>query len=162
MQGLWKLRDYVVTYSRCFSPKWHLGIHMVFIERIHPAQNLSRIQIIRFQLFICFQIAIMNGRQKSNSCDRGNFPDLRCQSLWVQEHVTTKHEAVFRSGNKEGDWRIVEIGHPSRKTTSGILLTDIKYILGIIPGLPVFSSPTKNISLMITIQEWVENCWGHL
>lgn len=149
--------DYVVQPVADVSPpKWHLGHTTWFFEEFILKKYKSGYTVFNEDFSFVFNSYYETVGKRVVRSDRGNLSRPSVREVYAyRQHVTAAiQELQVNVENKELD-EVLEIGIHHEKQHQELLLTDIKYILGNNPLLPVYSDSFQEHQANGTIQEWL-------
>ncbi len=151
--------DYVVQPVVDVSPpKWHLGHTTWFFEEFVLKKYKKDHQLFDENTAYVFNSYYESVGEKVVRTDRGNLS--RPTVAWVYEFRKYITEAVidFFENNKDFSEElieVIEIGCHHEKQHQELLLTDIKFILGNNPLLPVYNNQFRENIVQEHSQEWI-------
>jgi ergothioneine biosynthesis protein EgtB len=152
-----EIEDYVVQPIVDVSPpKWHLGHTTWFYEEfiLKPYSKGYKIYDDDFSfIFNSYYEAI--GKRVVRS-DRGNLSRPSVQNVYdYRSYVTKSIKSLFQEIQSGELLSLLEVGIHHEKQHQELLLTDIKYIFGNNPLLPVYSNSFKGRQCENHSQEWI-------
>jgi ergothioneine biosynthesis protein EgtB len=152
-----EIEDYVVQPIVDVSPpKWHLGHTTWFYEEfiLKPYSKGYKIYDDDFSfIFNSYYEAI--GKRVVRS-DRGNLSRPSVQNVYdYRSYVTKSIKSLFQEIQSGELLSLLEVGIHHEKQHQELLLTDIKYIFGNNPLLPVYSNSFMEHQGEKHSQEWI-------
>jgi len=152
-----EIEDYVVQPIVDVSPpKWHLGHTTWFYEEfiLKPYSKGYKIYDDDYSfIFNSYYEAI--GKRVIRS-DRGNLSRPSVQNVYdYRSYVTKSIKSLFQEIQSGELLSLLEVGIHHEKQHQELLLTDIKYIFGNNPLLPVYSNSLKEHQDENHSQEWI-------
>ncbi|MGI9545638.1 MAG: ergothioneine biosynthesis protein EgtB [Flavobacteriaceae bacterium] len=152
-----EIEDYVVQPVEDVSPpKWHLGHTTWFYEEFILKPHAPGYKLFDGGFAFVFNSYYEAVGKRVVRADRGNLSRPSVQRVYDFRHyVTTAIKTLFESGNNDSLLYLLEIGIHHEKQHQELLLTDIKYILGNNPLLPVYSEQFPEIEALQTDQQWI-------
>lgn len=152
-----EIEDYVVQPIIDVSPpKWHLGHTTWFFEEFILKQHSKNYQVFDADFSFVFNSYYETVGKRVVRSDRGNLSRPSVQSVYeYRDHVTAAMKDLFAKSQNQELYDILEIGIHHEKQHQELLLTDIKYILGNNPLLPVYSEGFKEHPKEDHEQEWI-------
>lgn len=150
--------DYVVQPVEDVSPpKWHLGHTTWFFEEFILKSFQPYYEVFHQDFSFVFNSYYEAVGTRVVRAERGNLSRPSVQKVYdYRRHVTRAVETVLReSGDDERLLSLLEIGIQHEKQHQELLLTDIKYILGNNPLLPVYSDNIREHEVQPGAQEWI-------
>ncbi|MFS4417713.1 ergothioneine biosynthesis protein EgtB [Maribacter sp. 2307ULW6-5] len=152
-----EIEDYVVQPMADVSPpKWHLGHTTWFFEEFILKKHLPEYEGFNQDFAFIFNSYYEAMGQRVVRADRGNLSRPSVAEVYdYRAHVTAAMEKLLGQGEIGAVSHLLEIGIHHEKQHQELLLTDIKYILGNNPLLPVYSSSIKEHQQNKTAQEWL-------
>lgn len=150
--------DYVVQPIVDVSPpKWHLGHTTWFFEEFLLDKNLPGYQRYHEQYAYVFNSYYESIGARVVRTDRGNLSRPSVDEVYkYRAHVTYHMEQLLKNHWKEELLPILEIGIHHEKQHQELLLTDIKYILGNNPLLPIYGDVKDEVFINSDAQKWLE------
>jgi len=154
-----EIEDYVVQPIVDVSPpKWHLGHTTWFFEEFVLKKYQNDYKLFDENSAFVFNSYYESVGEKVVRTDRGNLS--RPTVAWIYEYRTYVTKAIsdlFENSDNfsEALLSVLEIGCHHEKQHQELLLTDIKYILGNNPLLPVYKDDFKENSVQQFPQEWL-------
>ena len=154
-----EIEDYVVQPVVDVSPpKWHLGHTTWFFEEFVLKQYNRDYRLFDENSAFVFNSYYESVGEKVVRTDRGNLS--RPTVAWIYEYrtyVTKAISAMFDSSINFSEelLNVMEIGCHHEKQHQELLLTDIKYILGNNPLLPVYQENFTENTVQEFQQEWM-------
>lgn len=152
-----EIEDYVVQPIVDVSPpKWHLGHTTWFYEEfiLKPYSKGYKIYDDDYSfIFNSYYEAL--GKRVVRS-DRGNLSRPSVQNVYdYRSYVTKSIKSLFQEIQSGELLSLLEVGIHHEKQHQELLLTDIKYIFGNNPLLPVYSNSLKEQQCENHSQEWI-------
>lgn len=152
-----EIEDYVVQPIVDVSPpKWHLGHTTWFYEEfiLKPYSKGYKIYDDDYSfIFNSYYEAI--GKRVIRS-DRGNLSRPSVQNVYdYRSYVTKSIKSLFQEIQSGELLSLLEVGIHHEKQHQELLLTDIKYIFGNNPLLPVYSNSLKEHQYENHSREWI-------
>ncbi len=137
-----EVEDYVVQPVPDVSPpKWHLGHSSWFFEEFILKPHVPKYKEFDPNFSFVFNSYYETVGKRVVRADRGNLSRPSVRDVYdYRAHVTSAIQNLFRSNPPEAVMELLEIGIHHEKQHQELLLTDIKYILGNNPLLPVYSA----------------------
>ena len=155
-----RVEDYVVQPVVDVSPpKWHLGHTTWFFEEFVLVPYVKGYQRYHPQYAYVFNSYYEAVGKRVVRTDRGNLSRPTVEEVYeYRNHVTQAMHQFLETEPSYNIMSIVEIGIHHEKQHQELLLTDIKFILGHNPLLPVYNANFKNEYLPVHHQEeeWIE------
>ncbi len=152
-----EIEDYVVQPVVDVSPpKWHLGHTTWFFEEFILKPHASDYKLFDEDFSFVFNSYYESVGKRVVRANRGNLSRPSVQKVYEYRHYVT--EAVkhfFEQAKDDNLYALLEIGIHHEKQHQELLLTDIKYILGNNPLLPVYSDQLKEHKQLTTEAKWV-------
>ncbi len=154
-----EIEDYVVQPIVDVSPpKWHLGHTTWFFEEFVLKKYKEDYQLFDENSAFVFNSYYESVGEKVVRTDRGNLS--RPTVSWIYEYrayVTKAIEELFNNSREfsEEILNVLEIGCHHEKQHQELLRTDIKYILGNNPLMPIFSKDFNENKIQKIKQEWI-------
>lgn len=154
-----EIEDYVVQPVVDVSPpKWHLGHTTWFFEEFVLKKYQQDYELFDKNSAFVFNSYYESVGKKVVRTDRGNLS--RPTVSWIYEYrayVTNSISELFSTSTSFSEelLNVIEIGCHHEKQHQELLLTDIKYILGNNPLLPVYKEGFEENKIQEFPQEWV-------
>jgi len=157
-----EIEDYVVQPIVDVSPpKWHLGHTTWFFQEFILKKHFHDYKSFDSNFSFVFNSYYETVGKRVIRADRGNLSRPSVAKVYeYRTHVTQNMKLFLDQGITREIEELVEIGIHHEKQHQELLLTDIKYILGNNPLLPVFSSSHKEHIPDDYNQEWVKIAEG--
>ena len=157
-----EIEDYVVQPIVDVSPpKWHLGHTTWFFEEFILKKHFHDYKCFDSNFSFVFNSYYETVGKRVIRADRGNLSRPSVAKVYeYRTHVTQNMKLFLDQGITREIEELVEIGIHHEKQHQELLLTDIKYILGNNPLLPVFSSSHQEHIPVDFNQEWVKIAEG--
>ncbi len=152
-----EIEDYVVQPIIDVSPpKWHLGHTTWFFEEFILKPHAKGYQVFNEDFSFVFNSYYETIGKRVVRADRGNLSRPSVQKVYDYRHYVTKAmQDLFSENQNQELLDLLEIGIHHEKQHQELLLTDIKYILGNNPLLPIYSNDFKEHPIEKHQQEWV-------
>lgn len=152
-----EIEDYVVQPIVDVSPpKWHLGHTTWFFEEFLLDPYLPNYKRFHEQFAYVFNSYYESIGKRVVRTDRGNLSRPSVKKVHEYREYVTHHMIQLIEHHWDESWKdVLEIGIHHEKQHQELLLTDIKYILGNNPLLPVYDPAFKEDHLS-TFQEWID------
>ena len=152
-----EIEDYVVQPIEDVSPpKWHLGHSTWFFEEFILKPHASDYKIFNDDFSFVFNSYYESVGKRVVRSDRGNLSRPSVEKVYAyREHVTQSIKNLFEENQSKKLNDLLEIGIHHEKQHQELLLTDIKFILGNNPLLPVYSDGLKEHPIETHEREWV-------
>ena len=152
-----EIEDYVVQPIIDVSPpKWHLGHSTWFFEEFILKHNKPNYQLFNEDFAFVFNSYYEALGKRVIRSDRGNLSRPSVAKVYeYRAYVTRKMQELLAHDISEELKILVEIGIHHEKQHQELLLTDIKYILGNNPLLPIYSNVIKEHDVEMTSQKWI-------
>ena len=154
-----EIEDYVVQPVENVSPpKWHLGHTTWFFEEFVLKEYQKDYQLFDDNSAFVFNSYYESVGEKVVRTDRGNLS--RPTVAWIYDYRTYVTQAIHKLFNDKDALpdellEVLEIGCHHEKQHQELLLTDIKYILGNNPLLPVYHEGFHENDVQAFQQEWL-------
>jgi ergothioneine biosynthesis protein EgtB len=157
------IEDYVVQPIVDVSPpKWHLGHTTWFFEEFILKPHKPGYTIYHEAFAFVFNSYYESVGKRVVRTDRGNLSRPTVDKVYAyRNYVTSALEELLEEPISQEIEKLLTIGIHHEKQHQELLLTDIKYILGNNPLMPVYddsfreSVPNKNSQKWIPIQEGI-------
>ncbi|GGW40031.1 ergothioneine biosynthesis protein EgtB [Arenibacter certesii] len=152
-----EIEDYVVQPIVDVSPpKWHLGHTTWFFEEFILKKHLIDYTVFDPNFSYIFNSYYESIGKRVVRADRGNLSRPSVNKVYeYREFVTLHMEALLNNNPSKEIVQLTEIGIHHEKQHQELLLTDIKYILGNNPLLPIYDASFKEHSTEDHKQEWL-------
>ena len=152
-----EIEDYVVQPVVDVSPpKWHLGHSTWFFEEFILKPFAKDYEIFDADFAFVFNSYYETVGKRVVRSDRGNLSRPSVEKVYAyRTYVTEAMTALFAENQDQQLTDLLEIGIHHEKQHQELLLTDIKYILGNNPLLPVYSDSFQEHPLETHQQEWI-------
>ncbi|WP_373519862.1 ergothioneine biosynthesis protein EgtB [Pricia sp.] len=136
-----EIEDYVVQPIVDVSPpKWHLGHSTWFFEEFILKPHAKAYEIFDEDFSFVFNSYYETVGKRVVRSDRGNLSRPSVEKVYAyRDHVTEAIKNLFAQNQDQEVFDVLEIGIHHEKQHQELLLTDIKFILGNNPLLPVYS-----------------------
>lgn len=151
------IEDYVVQPIVDVSPpKWHLGHTSWFFEEFILKPHAKDYVIFDEDFSFVFNSYYETVGKRVVRSDRGNLSRPSVQEVYdYRHHVTAAMKTLFEQNQEQELLELLKIGIHHEKQHQELLLTDIKYILGNNPLLPIYSIDFKEHKEENHTQEWI-------
>ncbi len=151
------IEDYVVQPIVDVSPpKWHLGHTTWFFEEFILKPHAKDYVIFDEDFSFVFNSYYETVGKRVVRSDRGNLSRPSVQEVYdYRHHVTAAMKTLFEQNQEQELLELLKIGIHHEKQHQELLLTDIKYILGNNPLLPIYSIDFKEHKEENHTQEWI-------
>jgi len=155
--GPLEIEDYVVQPIIDVSPpKWHLGHTTWFFEEFILKSLAKNYKIFDEDFSFVFNSYYETVGKRVVRSDRGNLSRPSVQKVFEYRHyVTAAIKDLFNENETQELINLVEIGIHHEKQHQELLLTDIKYILGNNPLLPIYTDDFVEHLADRNEQEWL-------
>jgi len=152
-----EIEDYVVQPIVDVSPpKWHLGHSSWFFEEFILKPHAKEYQIFDADFSFVFNSYYETIGKRVIRSDRGNLSRPSVEKVYAyREHVTKAIKNLFAQNQDQNLYDLLEIGIHHEKQHQELLLTDIKYILGNNPLLPVYSEGFEEHPIETHVKDWI-------
>lgn len=152
-----EIEDYVVQPIADVSPpKWHLGHSTWFFEEFILKPHLSGYRVFDDDFSFVFNSYYEAVGKRVVRSDRGNLSRPSVEKIYdYRHHVTKAVLQLYANPQTDALHHLLEIGIHHEKQHQELLLTDIKYILGHNPLLPVYSTGFKEFGAQEHPQDWI-------
>ncbi|WP_422083663.1 ergothioneine biosynthesis protein EgtB [Ulvibacterium sp.] len=152
-----EIEDYVVQPVVDVSPpKWHLGHSTWFFEEFILKPYAKDYQIFDEDFAFVFNSYYETVGKRVVRSDRGNLSRPSVEKVYTyRSYVTKAIKNLFEENQGQELYNLLEIGIHHEKQHQELLLTDIKYILGNNPLLPVYSAHLKEHVAEAHPREWI-------
>ncbi len=152
-----EIEDYVVQPVIDVSPpKWHLGHTTWFFEEFILKPHAKDYQLFNEDFSFVFNSYYESIGKRVVRSDRGNLSRPSVQKVYEYRNYVTKGiQDLFGQEQPKTLFDLLEIGIHHEKQHQELLLTDIKYILGNNPLLPVYSDSFQEHLKESHEQDWV-------
>lgn len=152
-----EIEDYVVQpIVQVSPPKWHLGHTTWFFEEFILKRFLKDYQVYDKDFSFVFNSYYETVGKRVVRADRGNLSRPSVQKVYdYRSYVTNKIKLLFQENQNNELLDLLETGIHHEKQHQELLLTDIKYILGNNPLLPVYSDTVDEHKSENHLQEWI-------
>lgn len=153
-----KTEDYVVQPIVDVSPpKWHLGHTTWFFEEFVLSKFYKGYKRFHDHYAYVFNSYYESVGKRVVRTDRGNLSRPCVEDIYkYRSYVTTHMNEFLNQTLTKEHTEIIEIGIHHEKQHQELLLTDIKYILGNNPLLPVYDIDATDALVEPQNQEWIE------
>jgi len=151
-----EVEDYVVQPVVDVSPpKWHLGHTTWFFEEFLLDPYLPNYKRFHDQFAYVFNSYYESIGKRVVRTDRGNLSRPSVKTVYEYREYVTTHMIQLIENHWNDEWKaVLEIGIHHEKQHQELLLTDIKYILGNNPLLPVYDPDFKENQVETSLQ-WI-------
>ena len=152
-----EIEDYVVQPIVDVSPpKWHLGHTTWFFEEFILKPYSKEYRIFDEDFSFVFNSYYETVGKRVVRSDRGNLSRPSVKKVYeYRAHVTDAIKQLLETELPDEAHAVLEIGIHHEKQHQELLLTDIKYILGNNPLLPVYSEAVLEHPEENHQQDWV-------
>lgn len=152
-----EIEDYVVQPIVDVSPpKWHLGHSTWFFEEFILKPHATGYQIFDADFSFVFNSYYETVGKRVVRSDRGNLSRPSVEKVYAyRDYVTEAIKDLFSDNQDRQLYDLLEIGIHHEKQHQELLLTDIKYILGNNPLLPIYSESLMEHATETHPQEWI-------
>jgi ergothioneine biosynthesis protein EgtB len=152
-----EIEDYVVQPTPDVSPpKWHLGHTTWFFEEFILKHHKPNYQLFHEDFAFVFNSYYESIGKRIVRSDRGNLSRPGVAKVYDYRHYVTNELHEFLSaGISEEIEEILLMGIHHEKQHQELLMTDIKYILGNNPLLPVYSEQFNVNRFSPIDQTWI-------
>ena len=152
-----EIEDYVVQPIIDVSPpKWHLGHTTWFFEEFILKPHTKEYEVFNEDFSFVFNSYYETVGKRVVRSDRGNLSRPSVQKVYDYRHyVTNEMKKLFSVNQNKELLDLLEIGIHHEKQHQELLLTDIKFILGNNPLLPVYSDNFLEHTAESQEQEWI-------
>jgi ergothioneine biosynthesis protein EgtB len=152
-----EIEDYVVQPVVDVSPpKWHLGHSTWFFEEFILKPYAKDHQIFDDDFAFVFNSYYETVGKRVIRSDRGNLSRPSVEKVYAyRTYVTQAIKNLFEEHEDPELYGLLEIGIHHEKQHQELLLTDIKYILGNNPLLPVYSAHLEEHAVEAHPKEWI-------
>lgn len=149
--------DYVVQPIADVSPpKWHLGHTTWFFEEFILKVYQPNYTVFNEDFSFVFNSYYETVGKRVIRANRGNMSRPSVQEVYnYRNYVTSALIALLETAENPELHQVLEIGIHHEKQHQELLLTDIKYILGNNPLLPIYSNVFQEHSAEIHTKEWI-------
>ena len=151
-----EIEDYVVQPIVDVSPpKWHLGHTTWFFEEFILKPHVKDYQIFDLDFSFVFNSYYETVGKRVVRSDRGNMSRPSVKKVYeYRNYITKAINKLFEFPQSLALNDLLEIGIHHEKQHQELLLTDIKYILGTNPLLPVYSEAFQDHPIEKHQQDW--------
>ncbi len=152
-----EIEDYVVQPVVDVSPpKWHLGHTTWFFEEFILKPHAEGYEEFDEDFSFVFNSYYETVGKRVVRSDRGNLSRPSVKEVYTyRKHVTEGIKTFFGKNQSDELNALLEIGIHHEKQHQELLLTDIKYILGNNPLLPVYSDTFEDHPTETHDQDWI-------
>jgi len=152
-----EIEDYVVQPIVDVSPpKWHLGHTTWFFEEFVLKKYNKDYKLFNKDFAFVFNSYYESIGEKVIRTDRGNLSRPTVNQVYAyRKYVTDQLSAFIEKIKDNSIYKVIEIGIHHEKQHQELLLTDIKYILGHNPLLPVYSKDFTEVRTEDHKSKWV-------
>ena len=153
-----EIEDYVVQPIVDVSPpKWHLGHTTWFFEEFILKKYAPDYQLFDDDFAFVFNSYYETVGKRVIRSDRGNLSRPSVSKVYeYREYVTNAIISLLKQDVPEEINDLLEIGIHHEKQHQELLLTDIKYILGNNPLLPVYSESFNENRIEGFSRDWIQ------
>ncbi|MEO0570757.1 MAG: ergothioneine biosynthesis protein EgtB [Bacteroidota bacterium] len=152
-----EIEDYVVQPIVDVSPpKWHLGHTTWFFEEFILKSHATDYEVFDEDFSFVFNSYYETVGKRVVRADRGNLSRPSVKKVYeYRSYVTSAIKRLFENDQPKKAHDVLEIGIHHEKQHQELLLTDIKYILGNNPLLPVYSESMEEHPVETHEQDWI-------
>ncbi|MBD1261916.1 ergothioneine biosynthesis protein EgtB [Maribacter polysiphoniae] len=152
-----EIEDYVVQPVADVSPpKWHLGHSTWFFEEFILKPHITGYKVFDNDFSFVFNSYYESVGEHVMRSDRGNLSRPSVEKVYdYRAYVTKAINDVIEKKKDNYLYDLIEMGIHHEKQHQELLLTDIKYILGNNPLLPLYSKNLKEHQEETHDQEWI-------
>ena len=152
-----EIEDYVVQPVEDVSPpKWHLGHTTWFFEEFLLKPYSQGYKVFDEDFSFVFNSYYETVGKRVIRADRGNLSRPSVQKVYAyRKYVTNAIEVLLTNNTDENLLQLLEIGIHHEKQHQELLLTDIKYILGNNPLLPLYTDEINEHKTENYNQDWI-------
>ncbi|MEN1785222.1 MAG: ergothioneine biosynthesis protein EgtB, partial [Bacteroidota bacterium] len=152
-----EIEDYVVQPVVDVSPpKWHLGHTTWFFEEFILKPHAEEYRAFDGDFAFVFNSYYETVGKRVVRADRGNLSRPSVEKVYAyREHITAQINTLFATDVSKSVWALLEIGIHHEKQHQELLLTDIKYILGNNPLLPIYGATIAEHPREEHPKEWI-------
>ncbi|SHG82805.1 ergothioneine biosynthesis protein EgtB [Flagellimonas flava] len=153
-----EIEDYVVQPVVDVSPpKWHLGHTTWFFEEFILKPHAEGYKEFDPDFSFVFNSYYETVGKRVVRSDRGNLSRPSVKQVYAyREYVTEGIKQFFGQGQTQALNDLLEIGIHHEKQHQELLFTDIKYILGNNPLLPVYSEKFEDHPIENHQSDWID------
>ncbi|MCM4169476.1 Hercynine oxygenase [Arenibacter antarcticus] len=157
-----EIEDYVVQPIVDVSPpKWHLGHTTWFFEEFILKNHIKDYTVFDPDYSFVFNSYYESMGKRVVRADRGNLSRPSVNKIYeYREFVTSQMEALLNNQPSKEILQLTEIGIHHEKQHQELLLTDIKFILGNNPLLPIYETSFKEHPIEGQEQQWISIAEG--
>ncbi|UII76899.1 ergothioneine biosynthesis protein EgtB [Flagellimonas sp. HMM57] len=152
-----EIEDYVVQPVVDVSPpKWHLGHTTWFFEEFILKPHATNYTLFDEDFSFVFNSYYETVGKRVVRSDRGNLSRPSVKKVYeYRNYVTAGIKKFFETNQTDEINSLLEIGIHHEKQHQELLLTDIKFILGNNPLLPVYSNTFNDHPVETHQQDWI-------
>ncbi len=157
-----QIEDYVVQPIVDVSPpKWHLGHTTWFFEEFILKHHKKGYVLFSDDFAFVFNSYYESVGKRVVRTDRGNLSRPTVEQVYAYRNYVTEHLIELLEESKDLEInKLVTIGIHHEKQHQELLLTDIKYILGNNPLMPIYDTRTSSHQdlenqINNTAQSWI-------
>ncbi|AWX45207.1 Hercynine oxygenase [Flagellimonas maritima] len=152
-----EIEDYVVQPVVDVSPpKWHLGHTTWFFEEFILKPYATNYTLFDEDFSFVFNSYYETVGKRVVRSDRGNLSRPSVKKVYeYRNYVTESIKKLFETDQTDEVNSVLEIGIHHEKQHQELLLTDIKYILGNNPLLPIYSNTFNDHPIETHQQDWI-------
>ncbi|HET8810297.1 MAG TPA: ergothioneine biosynthesis protein EgtB [Flavobacteriaceae bacterium] len=153
-----EIEDYVVQPIVDVSPpKWHLGHTTWFFEEFILTKYVPDYEVFDKDFSFVFNSYYESVGEKTVRTDRGNLSRPTVEKIYeYRTYVTQKLAEFLKNKPSKEIEELLTIGIHHEKQHQELLLTDIKYILGNNPLVPVYNEHFRENKVQDFSQRWFE------
>ncbi|MEM1259400.1 MAG: ergothioneine biosynthesis protein EgtB [Bacteroidota bacterium] len=152
-----EIEDYVVQPVVDVSPpKWHLGHTTWFFEEFILKPHAMDYKVFDEDFSFVFNSYYETVGKRVVRANRGNLSRPSVKKVYAyRSYVTEAIKNLFENELSKEIYDVLEIGIHHEKQHQELLLTDIKFILGNNPLLPVYSKSLEEHPVENHQQDWI-------
>lgn len=153
-----EVEDYVVQPIADVSPpKWHLGHTTWFFEEFILTKYVKDYEVFDKDFAFVFNSYYESVGKKVIRTNRGNLSRPTVEKIYeYRSHVTDAISAFLKTKFPKDVEGLILIGIHHEKQHQELLLTDIKYILGNNPLLPIYDENFQENTVQDFPQKWIQ------
>ncbi|PKA97331.1 ergothioneine biosynthesis protein EgtB [Flavobacteriaceae bacterium MAR_2009_75] len=153
-----EIEDYVVQPIIDVSPpKWHLGHSTWFFEEFILKPHAENYRLFSEDFAFVFNSYYETVGKRVIRSDRGNLSRPSVEKVYeYRSYVTDAINRLFADEQSQQLNDLLEIGIHHEKQHQELLITDIKYILGNNPLLPIYSENFEEHLVENHEQDWIQ------
>jgi len=152
-----EIEDYVVQPIIDVSPpKWHLGHSTWFFEEFILKPHAKNYKVFDADFSFVFNSYYETVGKRVIRSDRGNLSRPSVKKVYEYRHyVTDAVQSLVEDSTNQKVIDLLEIGIHHEKQHQELLQTDIKYILGNNPLLPIYSKDFEEHPIEAQVGDWI-------